>query len=276
MKNPHKAIGNCTGSTINVNLSPHHPTLNPTETKDTANKYRRVSLAQSKIRSIYSTVSKLPKKTIGQIGKTMTCLVLFIFAMNAHFILFLRLKKINVITFDSYYLNNATRENYSRVKMHHSFECSSDLGTWYINFLEEAWFWLDVLVYFLVPFITMCITFSIISFKLKKINQNYATFVHEDNGNNYNRLRFIKKIRRNKKIIYILFGINLYFCLSILPFFTFTIFKENQWYSSIRDNHTIKSFVEILFYSNNAFNFFFYGISSKDYRKELSRMFFAT
>ena len=127
MKNPHKAISNCTGSTINFNVLPHHP--NPTETKDTANKYRRVSLAQSKIRSIYSTVSKLPEKTIAQIGKTMTCLVLFIFAMNVHFILFLRLKKINVITFDSYYLNNATRENYSRVKTHHSFECSSDRGT---------------------------------------------------------------------------------------------------------------------------------------------------
>ncbi len=232
---------------------------------------------QAKLRQLL----KLPTD---EIGKAMIALVLFIFVINIHFILFLRLKEQHspMMSVQSYF-TNLTLANTSNDKMlffartsehrHTLLECSSDLGTWYIKFLEEVWFWVDMLVYFMVPFFTMCITFSIISFKLKSINENYASCLHENLSNTHNKLKFVKKIRRNKKIIQILFAINVYFCLSILPFFTFTIFKENEWYSSIRDNHKIKTFVEILFYSNNAFNFFFYGITSKDYRSELTRIF---
>jgi hypothetical protein len=232
---------------------------------------------QAKIRQLL----KLPTD---EIGKAVIALVLFIFVINIHFILFLRLKEQQhspMMSVQSYF-KNLTFSNTSSDKMlffartserHIVLECSSDLGTWYIKFLEEVWFWVDMLVYFMVPFITMCITFSIISFKLKSINENYASCLHENHSNTHNKLKFVKKIRRNRKIIQILLAINVYFCLSILPFFTFTIFKENEWYSSIRDNHKIKTFVEILFYSNNAFNFFFYGITSKDYRSELTRIF---
>ena len=118
-------------------------------------------------RQTQAKIRQLLKLPTDEIGKAMIALVLFIFVINMHFILFLRLKEQHspMMSNVQSYFKNLTLSNSSNDKMlfftrtsenrHTLLECSSDLGTWYIKFLEEVWFWVDMLVYFMVPFTTM-------------------------------------------------------------------------------------------------------------------------
>ncbi len=221
----------------------------------------------------------------------MLVLVTLLFFINIHFILFLHIKEnINLSqvkyqddenanngsSSSSYVDTNSSVHNENETNYsfeYENLECSADLGTWYSKFMDNTWFWVDIIVYFLIPFITMCITFSIIKFKLKAINRNYACILLDKGYNNYNKRIYSRKIKRNNKIIYSLFGTNLYFCLSIIPFSVFTLFKNLVSSLSLKESYYLKSFVEILFYSNNALNIVFYGFTSKDFRKTFKKMF---
>ena len=198
--------------------------------------------------------------------------VIFLLAINFHFILFLGIKSKSNLK-RSFGLNRSQFFEIESIEKPLEYECSSEHDTWYKTFLDTIWFWLDMFIYFVVPFITMSITYSLIAFELRKINRNYGKFLDNSICNQHNKKNFSKKIQRNNKIIYILLGINSYFCLSILPFFLFTIFKNNKWFLSIRRNDFLQTFIEILFYSNNAFNIFFYGFSSKTYMNSLREIF---
>jgi hypothetical protein len=213
-------------------------------------------------------------------GKLLLIFFVFLFVINSHFLLFLKINRyclrinerpnMKNLSFKIEYTQNMTRH----FLVH--FECAAILGSWYSFFMDKIWFWVDIFVYFVIPFLTMCITFSIIKLKLKSINRNYAAILLDNTYNNYNKRIYLRKIRRNKKIIYIIFATNAYFCLSIVPFFIFSLLKNLNSYLSPNVILYVKSLVDILFYSNNAFNIFFYGLSSREYRKTLKRMFFST
>ena len=198
-------------------------------------------------------------------GKALLIVIVFLFLMNFHFLLFLNIKEFPNI--------NQVDKNETSSHHHGHLECASELGTWYSNFMDKTWFWVDIFVYFVIPFLTMCITFSIIKFKLKSINRNYATILLDNTYNNYNKSIYLRKIKRNNKIIHFLLGTNTYFCLSIVPFIFFSLFKSMNKYLSERDIYYVRFLVEILFYSNNALNIFFYGFTSKEFRKALKRVF---
>ena len=220
-------------------------------------------------------VQAFTKKIINRkrlLGKVLGVVVVFLFLINIHFLLFLKVKKNTNMNENTFLKKNKSYQNLTHTSREH-FICSAELDSWYANFMDKTWFWVDVFVYFVIPFMTMCFTFSIIKFKLKSINRNYATILLDRTYNNYNKRIYLRKIRRNKKIIYIIFATNAYFCLSIVPFLIFSIMKNLNCYLSSKEFFYVKSLVEILFYSNNAFNFVFYGLTSKEYRKALKRMF---
>jgi len=220
------------------------------------------------------------------LGQAFIALIAFLFFLNSHFLIFLQIKKnLNLsqikATEDTYHNETASsfsesienKSNFSNENIYDHVECAPELGTWYSKFMDNAWFWVDIFIYFFIPFITMCITFSIIKFKLKTINRNYANMLLEKEYVNYNKSIYLKNIKRNNKIIYVLFDINLYFCLSIVPFSIFTLFKNLTANLSLEESYYLRSFVEVLFYSNNALNIVFYGFTSKDFRKTFKKMF---
>ena len=230
----------------------------------------------NKAQTLAKNILSLPKKSIYKLEKVVYGLLICLFVMNFHFMLFLR---VNYSPITNKLKKNASQNNNKNISyeitddmknLYEFSECSSEYGSFYETFLDTLWFWLDASLYFLVPFFTMSIAFFFIKFKLKKINRNYNSFI--DNYHyNYNKKIFMKKIRKNNKIIYLLFLINMFFFLSIVPFFVFSIYKKISPLAD--DNVLFKSFVEILFYTNNAFNIFFYGITSKKYRQEFRKFF---
>ena len=239
---------------------------------ENANKDEFSSLA---VRARTFTKRVLSRKRLER--KLLVIFFVFLFAINIHFLLFLKINPYRLRINERQNIKNLSviieyTQNMTRHFLVH-FECAARLGSWYSYFMDKIWFWVDVFVYFVIPFLTMCITFSIIKFKLKSINRNYATILLDRTYNNYNKRIYLRKIRRNKKIIYIIFATNVYFCLSILPFLIFSIMKNLNCYLSSKEFFYVKFLVEILFYSNNAFNFVFYGLTSKEYRKALKRMF---
>jgi hypothetical protein len=127
-------------------------------------------------------------------------------------------------------------------------------------------------VYFLIPCLTMSISFFIIYTQVKKSNLKYARFLAQKKYKSNARI-YLKKIRLNKQMLLRLSLVNAYFFASIMPHFVFNIFlRGGDEHFSASTNYLIKTFVEILFFSINALNFFFHGISSEKFRQELVRI----
>ena len=219
-------------------------------------------------------------------GKIIVVFALMLFFLNSHFLIFLKIKKSHeqypvisgIFSNSSLIFKNeyTYRKNVSHITISTSMfelvECAAELGTWYSRLIDSTWVYVDIFVYFVIPFITMCITFSIIKIRLKTINRNYACICLDKRFNKHIKSIYLRKIKRNNNIIYVLFGTNLYFCISIMPFFIFSIFKELNFNLSVKESFYIKSFVDVLFYSNNALSIVFYGFTSKDFRRTLRRM----
>ena len=177
---------------------------------------------------------------------------------------------LNETHFVSY--NNQTMhslKNLSLVEIVGLSECSARKNTVYWYFLHFVWFWLDMIVYFVVPFLTMTISFILIFIKVRKSNRNYRGYLITENRKYNNRI-YLKKIKKNQRIIVKLFVVNLYFFLSIFPYFLFNIFVKNV---SVNRHSLAENLVSILFYSNNALNFFFYGVTSQKFLKEFVKMY---
>ena len=256
----------------------------PLTSKNSNNKTNKTTNDSS---ILISRAKEFAQKIINRknvLGKSMIFLVVILFSINFHFIIFLRIQPTFIVknhtrTDDNNSFDEASNfslkfEENSTIPSYDEFECAAELGSWYSNFMEKTWLWLDMFIYFMIPFLTMCITFSIIKLKLKSINRNYATILLENTSNNHNKRIYLKKIRRNRKIIKVLFGTNTYFVLSIIPYFIFSLLKNLTSDLNAKEIFYIKSLVDILFYSNNALNIFFYGFTSKEYRRAIKKMFF--
>ena len=200
---------------------------------------------------------------------TLLILIVFLFLINIHFLLFLQIKENSNII-----IGEKNESGQNKTLSYDHLMCVLDVGSFYSKFMRKTWFWMDMFIYFFIPFLTMSITFSIIKFKLKSVNKSYASILLSNTFNNYSKRFYLRKIKRNNKIIYFLFGTNVYFCLSITPYFLFSLFKNLISNLTIKETYYIESLLEILFYSNNAFNIFFYGFTSKQFRKALRRTFF--
>ena len=144
-------------------------------------------------------------------------------------------------------------------------------NTSYFKFIMHVWIWIDLIVYSAIPFIIMSGASVIILIMLKKRSFNYFNHIRHKNRRFYRN--FAERVKNEKQIIYILLVNNFYFLLTLLPYcIVFVIYRGSKKESETQK--LIELFVYILLYTNNAFNFLLYGITSKNYRVKLKGLFF--
>ena len=148
--------------------------------------------------------------------------------------------------------------------------CFAERGSPYARFIQNVWFWADMSVYSLVPFVAMSVCSLLIVFGFREMNRNYMRLMHDQNYK-YNRRFYARKIKKNRQICLMLVNSNVYFLLSMLQFWLFFFFHGGH--STEKAENVIQLYVYIVLYTNNAFDFLIYGLSSQKYRHELIALF---
>ena len=212
-------------------------------------------------------------------------IVIVLFIINGHYLWFLRLTDIskteNFNISVKYDILNITLDQKKSSSLNNMMEsiinqelalkrCYATQGTMYEKFLDDFWFWIDLGIYSLIPFIVNCISSLIIAIKLKNMNKNYKQLLRSK-GYEFNKNNYMKKIKKNRQICLMLLNQNLYFLFSMVQFWVLFFVKRNADGPS---EHLIQSFVYVFLYTNNAFDFMIYGFSSSKFRKELFGIFY--
>ncbi len=85
---------------------------------------------------------------------------------------------------------------------------------------------------------------------------------------------FIKRVKRNRQLLYMLLITNLYFLLTLLPCCIVVVYLNyKQTTQDIFSIVRIQYSAHILSYSNYSVNIFFYIIWSQKYREEFLKLF---
>jgi len=148
----------------------------------------------------------------------------------------------------------------------------------YEYFLIKIWFWLDIMLYSVIPFVSIGICSLVIAKKLSKVNKNYTKYLTKSRLMNesccFNKKIYRRKVKRNFHLCLMLVSADVYFLLTMLVFWLWAFFQLNSenneffFYKNLT-----QSYVYVLLYSNNALSFLFYGILSINYRREFFRIF---
>ena len=145
------------------------------------------------------------------------------------------------------------------------FACYPPEGTAYYAFLSKYFIWIDIIVYSFLPCVIMSICSAIILYRIRTSDNKYLTNVFTKN----NQTPFYRRLKRNRQLLYMLLITNLYFLLSSLPYcIMFLLYRGENSESGFG-----QLFVHVLSYTNNAFNFIFYGVSSQKYRENFAILF---
>ncbi len=161
----------------------------------------------------------------GLVDLVMLFIVIGIFFINGHYIWFLKLTDISKT--DNYNISvkydilNITLDPKKSSSLNFMMEniinqelslkrCYAIQGTFYERFLDDYWFWIDLSVYSLIPFIVNFISSLIIMIKLRNMNENYKQLLRSK-GYEYNKNNYMKKIKKNRQICVMLLNQNLYF-----------------------------------------------------------------
>lgn len=115
----------------------------------------------------------------------------------------------------------------------------------------------------------MSICSVIILVRIQNTSQNYFLSLFKTNENQLTRTgrnNLEKRLKRNRQILYMLLLTNSYFLLSLLPYCVLFILFNGLNIALSFFNLLIHTFM----YTNNAFNFIFYGIFSQKYRETLN------
>jgi len=166
---------------------------------------------------------------------------------------------------ETFLIYNQKNVSFKEYSLNEVFICVPN-REWYKKFIENTWMYVDMGIIFLVPFLTMTFSFVFTFVIVKNVNQSYLEFLG-DRERKLNRSIYERKINRNKRIVLKLFLTNFFFLASILPYYVFVIFFE-------RNFSFLKNVFMCLFYSNNALNFVFYGITCARFREELCKFKF--
>ena len=192
----------------------------------------------------------------------------YIFLLKASSIIFYEQSASNYSELGIVHLN-ATHENKSISEERENYEiktCLPPRNTIYEAFLQHVWFWIDISVYSIIPFIFMGVCSMIIIVKIRKINKRYLMFMAK-RTNQFNKNIYLKKLKKNVQICFMLVSTNLYFLLTMVVFWIWFLVRLEK--SDETSNRSLtQSYVYVLLYTNNAFGFLFYGLSSKKYRHE--------
>jgi hypothetical protein len=158
--------------------------------------------------------------------------------------------------------------------------CQSVNGTWYDQFLDPYFRWIDLLAYAIIPFLIMAICTFMITRVLflsnKRLNKNKskrssstAAATTGSGGGAGATVTLLQKKQTNvrankaKHLTYTLIVLNcLFFCL-VSPLVIILIYDQQFPY------RIVINIVYSLAYSNHSFNFVLYGVSSPPFRETL-------
>jgi hypothetical protein len=143
--------------------------------------------------------------------------------------------------------------------------CYPPSNTIYYFFLISVWKWVDTLVYSILPFLVMIVCSMLILMEIKR--KSSASLLI---SSNLNKIIAQNRTKRNNQILLMLISTNLFFILCSLPY-CISNYNVSLDRSDTNSSNSLY-IVHILAYSNNAFNFFFYGLFSKKYRDELLKL----
>ena len=196
-------------------------------------------------------------------------IVLAMLVLNIHYIILMK-----SVTLFSFTHNNDMKDTYSSSNFNFNvteiFTCTPKKNSLYEHFLVNVWFWIDISLYSILPCVIMAVCSLIIIVKLQKINRNYLNFLSKKTDP-FNKSIYMKKSKKNFQICLMLVSTNLYFLLTMVIYgIWFAIVLKDETGSRI----LWRSYVIVLLYTNNAFGFLFYGISSEKYRQVFYATFF--
>ena len=137
----------------------------------------------------------------------------------------------------------------------------------YDFFMTHIWIWIDSTIYSFVPIFVMIVCSFTILFKIRSKRNNFLKLTFSTN-----RKIIENRINRNKQILYMLTATNIYFIICSLPYCILCL-KLNFTDNNFKFTQTL-FLVHILSYSNNSFNFVFYGLFSKQYRQSAMELLF--
>jgi hypothetical protein len=138
-------------------------------------------------------------------------------------------------------------------------------GTLYYKFLNDIFIWMDIFIFSVLPFVIMTLCTIIIISRIQSGSRHYMNSIN----NSITNKMMSKRVRRDRQLLYILLMTNFYFVLSTAPYCVSFLMKHGKSSDSMIGQLT----VHVLLYTNNAFNFVFYGISIKKYRQEVCKIF---
>ena len=208
----------------------------------------------------------------GSVDAVVMLIILFILVLNGHYIFFLKLDSQKISEFN--FLSDLILENIFESEDSYILitKCQAETDSIYEKFLQDHWFWIDMSVYSIVPFVIMSICSLIIAFKFNQINRNYFELV-SNKSHGLNKNNFLRKIKKNRQICFMLFNSNFYFFIIMLQYWIcFFSFKNNNGKDELLNE--LQSFVYIFLYTNNAFEFLIFSITSEKYRNEFYSIFF--
>ena len=190
--------------------------------------------------------------------------ICFMFLMNIHFLLVLDIHRdMNstlAVIFDEFLEQKMNTINKFTAL------CMPSVSSAYFVYSTRVWLWLHMCVFFVVPVVIMSLAFILISVKIRKANAIYARFLtfvdYAQNSHIY-----LSKMNKNRRIVRITFLANVYFILSITPYFIYYGFIQAHFSQTFM---LLELLVKILLYSNNALSLVFYGVSSQGFRRELA------
>jgi hypothetical protein len=140
-----------------------------------------------------------------------------------------------------------------------SFACYPQDGSFYSYFLNNIWFWIDTMVYSVIPFFVMVICSLCILIKINK-----STHRLRNNNRRSNLVLSKRLMHRNNQILVMLFATNFYFIITSLPHCVL-FYLYNSEMSHFTQNSLI--LVNIMSYSNNSIYFIFFILFSQIYRQ---------
>ena len=207
-------------------------------------------------------------KLVKNFKKVMATTLTLIFLVNIHFLFFMNVddstSDLDARPFLTYL--NETYVNENELYQNTYSTCGPNKNTLYRHFLR-GWFWLDLSFFFVIPLLTMIVSFIVVCCKLRKRNAKYRSYLfNKDYASNYSI--YLKKIKKNKSILRKLFVVNIYFFLSVFPYCAYNLL--NYFVPrNLNSKGFLDNLVNTLLYSNNAMNFFLYGITSQKFCEEL-------
>jgi len=95
------------------------------------------------------------------------------------------------------------------------YSCFAQKNSRYEYFLVNYWFWIDLVVYSLLPFTTMTVSSIIIVLKIRKVNKKYRQYISNENYKT-NKKIYLNKLKKNRQIYIMLLNSIFWFLFTMV------------------------------------------------------------